>query len=77
MRRQSRLCQWAQPLLAGDLTKALPELKHTMIFKRCMGAAPSGGYIVYITAIYLEGLLHYILVNKCTFTVMNDISEHV
>jgi hypothetical protein len=29
-------------MLANGLTKALPEPKHTMIFKRCMGAAPSG-----------------------------------
>jgi hypothetical protein len=28
-------------MLAGELTKALPEPKHTMIFKRCMGAKPS------------------------------------
>jgi hypothetical protein len=27
---------------ADGLTKALPEPKHTMIFMRCMGAAPSG-----------------------------------
>jgi hypothetical protein len=29
-------------MLADGMTKALPEPKHTMIFKRCMGAAPSG-----------------------------------
>ena len=28
-------------MLADGLTKALPEPKHTMIFKRCMGAKPS------------------------------------
>jgi hypothetical protein len=28
-------------MLADGLTNALPEPKHTMIFKRCMGAAPS------------------------------------
>jgi hypothetical protein len=28
-------------LLADGLTKALPEPKNTMIFKRCMGAKPS------------------------------------
>jgi hypothetical protein len=28
-------------MLADGLTKALPEPKHSMIFKRCMGAAPS------------------------------------
>jgi hypothetical protein len=28
-------------MLANGLTKALPEPKHRMIFKRCMGAAPS------------------------------------
>jgi hypothetical protein len=28
-------------MLADGLTKALPEPKHTMIFMRCMGAAPS------------------------------------
>jgi hypothetical protein len=27
--------------LADGMTKALPEPKHTMIFKRCMGAKPS------------------------------------
>jgi hypothetical protein len=30
-------------MLAYALTKALPEAKHTMIFKRCMGAAPMEG----------------------------------
>jgi hypothetical protein len=29
-------------MLAGGLTKALPEPKDTMIFKRCMGAKSSG-----------------------------------
>jgi hypothetical protein len=29
-------------MLADRLTKALPEPKHKMIFKRYMGAAPSG-----------------------------------
>jgi hypothetical protein len=29
-------------MLADGLTKALPEPKHKMILKRCMGAAPSG-----------------------------------
>jgi sugar (pentulose or hexulose) kinase len=29
-------------MLAYGLTKALPEPKNTMIFRRCMGAAPSG-----------------------------------
>jgi hypothetical protein len=29
-------------MLANGLTKALPEPKHKMIFKRCMGAALSG-----------------------------------
>jgi hypothetical protein len=29
-------------MLGDGLTTALPEPKHTMIFKRCMGAAPSG-----------------------------------
>jgi phosphoribosylamine-glycine ligase len=28
-------------MLAIGLTKALPEPKHMMIFRRCMGAAPS------------------------------------
>jgi hypothetical protein len=28
-------------MLANGLTKALPEPKHMMIFRRCMGAAPS------------------------------------
>jgi hypothetical protein len=28
-------------MLTDSLTKALPKPKHTMIFKRCMGAAPS------------------------------------
>jgi hypothetical protein len=27
-------------VLAGGITKALPERKHTISFKRCMGAAP-------------------------------------
>jgi phosphoglucomutase len=30
-------------MLADDLMKALSEPKHKVIFKRCMGAAPSGG----------------------------------
>jgi hypothetical protein len=29
-------------ILARGLPKALPGARHTMIFKRCMGAAPSG-----------------------------------
>jgi hypothetical protein len=29
-------------MLADGMTKALPEPKHKMIFKRCMGAGPSG-----------------------------------
>jgi hypothetical protein len=29
-------------MLAGGLTKARPKPKHTMIFMRCMGTAPSG-----------------------------------
>jgi phosphoribosylamine-glycine ligase len=29
-------------MLVDGVTKALPEPKHTMIIKRCMGAAPSG-----------------------------------
>jgi hypothetical protein len=29
-------------MLADGLTKVLPKPKHTMIFKRCMGAGPSG-----------------------------------
>jgi hypothetical protein len=29
-------------MLGDALTHALPEPKHTMIFKRCMGPAPSG-----------------------------------
>jgi hypothetical protein len=29
-------------LADGMMTKALPEPKHTMIFERCMEAAPSG-----------------------------------
>jgi hypothetical protein len=28
-------------MLADGITKAMPEPKHTMIFKRSMGAAPS------------------------------------
>jgi hypothetical protein len=30
-------------MLADRMTKALPELKHVMVFKRCMGAAPNEG----------------------------------
>jgi hypothetical protein len=33
-------------MLEDGLTKALPEPKHTMTFKRYMGAAPSGDYFV-------------------------------
>jgi hypothetical protein len=42
-------------MLAYGLTNALPELKHTMIFRRCMGAAVSVGYFVDITTNDLEG----------------------
>jgi hypothetical protein len=44
-------------MLANDLTKALPEPKHTMIFKRCMGVVPSGQQFACIAANDLEGLL--------------------
>jgi hypothetical protein len=29
-------------MLVDGITKALPKPKHTMILRRCMGAAPSG-----------------------------------
>jgi hypothetical protein len=65
-------------MLANGLTKALPEPKHTMIFKRCMRAAPSGDYFACIIVNDLiEGLSYYISVNTCTFTVVNGISEYV
>jgi hypothetical protein len=44
-------------MLEDGMTKALPEPKHKMIFKRCMGAAPSGDLFACITANDLEGLL--------------------
>jgi hypothetical protein len=44
-------------MLANGLTEALPEPKHTMNFRRCMGASPSGDLFAHINANDLEGLL--------------------
>jgi hypothetical protein len=61
-------------MFANGLTKALPEPKHTTIFKRCMGAAPSGDKFACND---LEGLLHYIIITTGTFTIVNVIGEYV
>jgi hypothetical protein len=55
-------------MLADGVTKALPEPKHTMIFRRCMRPAPSGDFFACIIANDLEALLYYIIIITCTFT---------
>jgi hypothetical protein len=43
--------------MAIDGIRWLPDPKHTMIFKRCMGAKPSREYLLTLLANDLEGLL--------------------